>query len=123
MQISKLKMPANIKQKVFDIFYQTMADLKNKNEAESFLNDFLTDVEKVSLAKRLMIAFYLEQGKSYDFIKSNLKVSSATISSVDKKMVKNSQTYSEVLKKIEADQWADKTAKKVTKLVDSIIGK
>jgi TrpR-related protein YerC/YecD len=123
MQISKSKLQKEVREKMFDTFFQLFADLKDKKEVETFLTDFLTDVEKVTLAKRLMTAFYLEQGRSYEYIKSKIKVSSATIASVDKMMTKNSEGFALVLKNIQADQWAGKAAKRVTKLVDTIIGK
>ena len=115
MQLSKSKLNTTVKKQMFEIFYQTIADLKGPEEAKIFINDFLTKIESTALAKRLMIALYLEQGKSYDFIKRNLKVSSATIANVDKMMTKNSRGFALALRKIEAEQWASQTAKKIAK--------
>ena len=115
MQLSKLKLNRNIEKEMFKIFYQTVADLKGSNEAKVFIHDFLTKMERTTLAKRLMIALYLEKGKSYDFIKKTLKVSSATIANVDKMMAKNSEGFALALRKIEAEQWASQTAKKIVR--------
>ncbi len=123
MQLSKAKLNKNEEKKMYDIFYQTFADLGNKKEASIFLDDFLSPMEKIKLAKRLMIALYLEQGKSYDFIKQTIKVSSATIASVDKMMGKEGKGFLLALKKIEADRWAEQTAKKIDKFVKNVIGK
>ena len=89
---------------------------KTTKEVKTFLDDFLTKIESTTLAKRLMIALFLEKGKSYEFIKNNLKVSSATIANVDKMMTTGSHGFSLALKKIEADEWASKTAKRIASL-------
>ena len=36
-------------------------EIKNKEEADQFISDFLTPTEKIMLAKRLAIAFYLKR--------------------------------------------------------------
>lgn len=123
MQVSKSKLQKETEEKMFLIFFQTMADLKDINEASSFLNDFLTKTEKISLAKRLMIAYLLESGRSYKYIKNNIRVSSATIANVDKMMAQGNKGFTLALKKIIADEWANQTVKKVSKLVNNIIGK
>lgn len=69
MQISKNKLSKNITKQTFAVFYQTIADLDTSKETATFLKDFLTEMELITLAKRLMIALYLEKGYSYDLIK------------------------------------------------------
>jgi TrpR-related protein YerC/YecD len=123
MQLSKLKLNKNIEKQVFAVFYQTVADLDTSEEAATFLNDFLTKIELTTLAKRLMVAIYLEQGHSYESIKANLRVSSATIAHIDKMMVKHSQGFTLALKKIEAEQWADNLTQKITSFVSNFTGK
>lgn len=123
MQVSKSRMQKAYKAEMYHIFYQFFADLKNIKEAELFFNDFLTRTEKSALAKRLMIAVYLEQGKSYDYIKKTLKVSSATIASVEKQMKKNKTGFALAIKKIDADRWALNVTNKVDSFIKEIIGK
>ena len=121
MQISKARLKKGIKEKMFAIFYQTIADIKNQKEAKLFLTDFLTKMEQTSLAKMLMIAYLLEKGKSYDEIKKTIKVSSATIANVDRMMAKNTQGFVLALKKIEAEEWAGETIKKVSRFINRLI--
>jgi uncharacterized protein YerC len=123
MQLSKSKQSKKEEAKMYDIFYQTFADFSNKKEAEIFLTDFLSSMEKVKLAKRLMTALYLEKGKSYDFIKKTVRVSSATIASVDKMMAQNGQGFLLVFKKIDADRWAEKNAEKINNFFKNILSK
>ena len=63
------------------------------------------------LAKRLAIAYWLKKGRSYQNIKNNLKVSSATIASVQSQM--ENPGFQLALKKIEADEWASNWSKKI----------
>ena len=72
------------------------------------------------MAKRLAIAYHLEKNKSYDEIKNNLKVSSATIANIDKMMIKGKKGFALALGKIEADRWASELAKKINKKLKKI---
>lgn len=81
-QISKHLLPKDIEEEMFDVFWQSVASVKNKKEAEKFFSELLTKTERVMLAKRLAIAVLLIRRYKYDQIKSLLKVSSCTISRV-----------------------------------------
>lgn len=120
MQVSKDKVNKKVKQDINEQFWQTIADLKTKKNAEVFLTDFLTKTEHTVLTKRLAIAVYLERGSSYEEIKEDLKVSSATIASLDKMMHQHSSGFTLALKRIEAEAWATKLAKKITKFLKNL---
>jgi uncharacterized protein YerC len=113
MQVSKDKLNSKVRKYVHDIFYQTISDIHSKENAKIFCRDFLTETELTVLTKRLAIAIYLEKNRSYDQIKDVLKVSSATIANVDKMMQKKSEGFVIALKRIQADEWASKLAKKI----------
>lgn len=113
MQVSKDKLNQRIKAQIFDILGQTIADLKTKESAKIFLRDFFTETEQTVIAKRLAVAMFLEKGRSYDQIKNTLKVSSATIASVDKMMSRQSEGFVLALRRIEAEEWATKIANKI----------
>lgn len=115
MQVSKDKLKSETKKEVFNSFYQVLADLKKREEVEIFCQNFFTKVEQTILVKRLAIAYALEKNKSYDEIKNNLKVSSATIANIDKMMLRGKRGFALVLSKIEADRWASDLAKKISK--------
>ena len=92
-----------------------VADLKGIKETDSFLTDFLTDSEYEVFAKRLAIAYWLKKGRSYNNIKENLKVSSATIAAVQSMMKRPG--FALAIKKIEAEEWANVWSKKIKKFV------
>ena len=118
MRLSKRKINPTIEKQVYQIFYQALSDIHSSQETENFLKEILTKTELEAIAKRLAVAVYLEKGRSYENIKEMLKVSSATVATVAEQM-KTGKGYQIALKKIQADEWADKWARKL----NSMIGK
>jgi len=114
-QISKKKINKNLKKQIYNLFYQLITDIRNLNEAEIFLRDFLTENELEVLAKRLAIIYYLSQNRSYGEIKKTLAVSSTTISSVNRLIKKEGIQLA--LKKIQAEEWATKWTQKISKIM------
>lgn len=115
MQVSKQDVSKKIEKKIFRSLYQVLADLKRPHEVEKFLDDVLSETEKTVLAKRLGIAYYLGKNKSYERIKEDLKVSSATIANVQKWLEEGGEGLILALKAIEADEWAGEMAEKISK--------
>lgn len=116
MRLSKKKINPRIEKQIFNIFYQVIADIKSSQEAKTFLKDILTKAELEALTKRLAVALFLEKKRSYDNIKNTLKVSSATVATVAEQM-KKGEGFGIALKKIHAEEWADKWAKKISKVI------
>jgi len=115
MQVSKQDVNRKVEKKIFRSLYQVLADLKRTDEVENFLNDVLSETEKTVLAKRLGIAYYLTKNKSYERIRDDLKVSSATIANVQKWLEEGGEGLMLALKTIEADEWAGEMAEKIGK--------
>jgi len=113
MQVSKQDVSKKVEKKIFRSLYQVLADLKKPHDVENFLNDVLSETEKTVLAKRLGIAYYLSKNKSYERIRDNLKVSSATIANVQKWLEEGGDGLLLALKAIEADEWAGEMAEKI----------
>ncbi|NMB56751.1 hypothetical protein GYA19_02320 [Candidatus Beckwithbacteria bacterium] len=114
MQISKKEINQNLESKIKNIFAQLIADINTKEQAQDFLQDFLTETEYVALVKRMGLIFYLSDGKSYKTIKDDLKVSSATIATVQSGLEKQKKGLILALKLIKAEEWASKWAGKIT---------
>ena len=115
MRVSKQNLNKSLKKEIENTFIQLIADLNNKSRAENFVNGFLTSAEKETFAKRLAIAYWLKKGRSYENIKINLKVSSATIASVQNTMEKPG--FQQGLKLVEADEWANQWEEKIKKFL------
>lgn len=114
MQASKREVNKNLQKEIFQILYQLLVDLKNQEEVETFLKDVFGKTESLALAKRLAVAYYLAHNRSYENIKENLKVSSATIATIDK--ARKTRGFALALKKIEAEKWASKWTEKIQRL-------
>jgi uncharacterized protein YerC len=115
MQISSKKLSKNKKQQILDQFLTLIGDLQHPTKVEQFANDFFTDTELSVFAKRLAIAYSLHQGKSYKEIKQELKVSSATISSVAE--IKNGIGTQLAIEKIGQDKQFQQTTDKIYKIL------
>lgn len=88
MRVSEQKLNPSLKNQVIKTFAQTLVDMTKLSEAETFLKDFFNEGELETFAKRLAVAYWLKKGRSYTNIKDNLKVSSATIATIEKQMRK-----------------------------------
>lgn len=115
MRVSEKKVSQILKKQIALLFAQTLADLKTPGDAEEFLKDFLTPSEADTFAKRLAVAYWLKKGRSYGNIKENLKVSSATIATVQGMLAKSGMD--KALKNIEAEEWASQWSDKIKKFV------
>jgi len=115
MQISSRKLNQHIESQIFQLFHQVLCDTKDLDEMDTILKSLLSEAEHLVVAKRLAIAVYLEKGRSYENIKQSLKVSSATIASVQDMM--SDEGLILALRKVKAEEWADKWATRLRRLV------
>ena len=58
------------------------SQLKSEPAAKDFLDDFLTDEERLMLAKRLAVIYLLKEGFSYGKISEALKITPVTIGKI-----------------------------------------
>lgn len=117
MRISKQNLHPSLKRQIQKSLFQVVGDLKNEQEAQVFLQDFLNAGELETFAKRLSIAYWLAKGRSYGNIKTNLKVSSATIATIQTQM--ETKGYKLALTKMTAEEWANVWSERIKKLVKS----
>lgn len=115
MRTSEKTLNPSLKKEIEEIFIQAITDLRDITETKTFLSDFLNRTEFEAFTKRLAIAYWLKKGRSYNNIKENIKVSSATIASVQQAM--NKPGFKLALKKVEAEEWANQWAEKIKKFI------
>ena len=118
MRVSEEKLHPSLQNQIIKTLAQTLVDLKDLEEAETFLRSFFNENELETFAKRLSIAYWLKKGRSYTNIKQNLKVSSATIASTQS--FSNKAGIQLALKKIEAEEWANVWAEKIKKFAGKL---
>jgi TrpR-related protein YerC/YecD len=116
MRLSKKKITPKVEKEIQRLFYQVVADIHSPKEAAIFFNNVLTKTELEALTKRLAVAHYLEKGSSYEKIKETLKVSSATVATIAEQ-IQRGEGYQIAFKKVSADEWAEKWAKKLSQMI------
>lgn len=104
-----------MKNQLIRTFAQTLIDFKSLEETHTFLTGFFNESELETFAKRLSIAYWLKKGRSYENIKTNLKVSSATIATIEKLIEKPG--FSLALKKMDAEEWATLWSEKIQRII------
>jgi TrpR-related protein YerC/YecD len=114
MQVSKQQLKPSLEKEIKNMLAQVIADIPNKERALVFLEDFLSETEFMALSKRLAVVLYLSKGKSYEDIKREIKVSSATIASVQSALSSKSPGFSIALQYIKAEEWATKWSEKIS---------
>lgn len=115
MRISAKSLNPSLKKQIEEIFIQTISDLRDLAETRTFFYDFFNESEMEVFAKRLAVAYWLKKRRSYSNIKDSLKVSSATIAAMQTAL--NKPGFKLALKKIEAEEWANKWAEKIKKFI------
>ncbi len=108
-------MNTTLKNQIERSFILVLSDFKNENETSKFIKSFLTEKEFENLAKRLSVAYWLSKNRSYENIKTNLNVSSATIAEIQKLLKKEGVKLA--LKKLDADEWANKWSSRLRELL------
>jgi len=105
-QVSKARLREEIEERMFEVFYESLAKRKSKTEVEKLLADLLTPTEKIMLSKRLAIALLLLQGYNYRSISDFLKVSFGTIHRMSTWLKISGAGFRETLGRLEKrDRW------------------
>lgn len=81
-QVSKYPISKKVEERIFELFSKGITKLSRPSQIDSFLNAFLSPVERMMLSKRFSIAVLLLKGYKYPEIRKVLRVSPPTISSV-----------------------------------------
>lgn len=113
MQISSKKLNKTLENQIRQMLVGVLCEVESPKVMEEILADLLTETERVAMMKRLGIAVYLDKSRSYEDIKNNLKVSSATIATVAETMG-NPGTV-EMIKRIKAEEWAVAWTEKISR--------
>lgn len=120
-QVSKRWLSKEIENRIFEIFWQSLAYCSTKETVASFLEDLLTPTEKIMLAKRVSIAFLLLKGYDYKSINDTLKVSDPTIWTVNLWLKTRGKGYRMILEKIIKSEKMEKFWQDVEKHIQDVL--
>lgn len=67
MRVSEQKLHPSLKNQITKTLAQTLVDLKDIEESETFLSDFFNENELETFAKRLSIAYWLKRKKLHQY--------------------------------------------------------
>jgi TrpR-related protein YerC/YecD len=89
-----------LKDSIMDVFFQAVLNLENIEECYSFFEDVCTISELKSMSQRFHVAIMLDSGKTYSEICDKTKVSTATISRVNRALEYGADGYKTSLKRL-----------------------
>lgn len=119
-QVSKYPIHKDVEKRIFQILKRTISTLHTSDDIEEFLEDFLSPVEKIMLAKRLSIAVLLAKGYSYPSIISILRVTPATIAKVSLELKYSGVGYKKMVEMILRDEKIDRFWEKIEDILSHI---
>jgi uncharacterized protein YerC len=115
VQISKQKVNKILDKQLQQMWYQMVADIKNPQEAREIFSNLLSETELTTVIKRLATGYWLTKKRSYEVIRDNLKVSSASIATIQKDL--KNPGWQVAIKKVLAEEWATKWEEKIKNLL------
>ena len=91
---------SKFKSKENEDLFEAILALESMEECYRFFEDLMTIKELQSIAQRWQVAKMLDAGETYAEIEKKTKVSTATISRINKCLSYGAEGYSTVLKKL-----------------------
>ncbi|MCK4918288.1 MAG: hypothetical protein KAS02_00680 [Candidatus Pacebacteria bacterium] len=79
VNVSKQRLSRNVLNQINDRLISVVSNLKTNSFTGNFLDDLLSESEKITLAKRLAVIFMLQENISWYRISTLLKVSQTTV--------------------------------------------
>jgi uncharacterized protein YerC len=97
-QVSRRPLDKTVYARIFEIFLSSFAEIKNKNNAKTFLEELFSNSKQIIISKRLAIAFLLTKNYSFKTISTLIKVSQTTICRVSSSVKNEKSTLKTILK-------------------------
>lgn len=111
MQVSKKRINHLLEKQILGMWHQLIVDIKNPEEAKKVMESLLSETEMTAITKRLAVGYWLAKKRSYENIRDNLRVSSATIAAVANEM--RNPGWKLAMEKVTAEEWASKWEEKI----------
>jgi len=114
MQVSKKRVNVLLAKQIAAMWHQLIVDVKTVEEAQKIMEALLSETEMTAITKRLAVGYWLTKHRSYENIKENIKVSSATIAAIGQELKKSG--WKLAMQKVTAEEWATRMEDKIKKL-------
>jgi len=100
-QVSKKIISKDLENRIFALLVDCIKETKQKQETAEFLDDLFTRVERTMMAKRLAIAILLLENKhTQTQIANYLKVSTSTVTRINREITYSGDGLKLILKRI-----------------------
>lgn len=99
-QVSKFLLTEDVWNRIFDLFIETLIDIKDRQKLKDFIDNFFTPTEKIVFAKRLAAAVMLSKENSYQDIRRTLRISPPTIARMSMQLKYKGEGLSKVVENI-----------------------
>lgn len=106
-RISKRKIDSLLEKRMYELFWDYIAELRSPGNVHEFLSDLFTRTERITLAKRLSVAILLAKGYTFDEIDDFLKVSKGTITTIARQVASGAPGYEKAIRHVLSNQKLD----------------
>src|SRR5436190_2053125 len=111
MRTSDAPLDPELREEIRHLLPQLLTDIHSEKEMETFLEDFFSKKELEVFSKRLAILYWLKRKRSYKEMKEQIKVSSATIASMQDLVTRPGIELA--WRVLEANEWAEKISSRI----------
>ncbi|MEX2028500.1 MAG: Trp family transcriptional regulator [Candidatus Curtissbacteria bacterium] len=119
-RVSKFKLQQKEIQEINEHFLYLLSSLRNSQEIENFLEEFLSREEKMMLAKRLVLVMMIQREYSPSVIKSTLHVSYETVRNYSNQTALKSSQFKKIIDKLINRQQSKEFWQKVDKILKPV---
>jgi uncharacterized protein YerC len=115
MRTSDTPLDPELRDEISHLLPQLLTDIHSEKDMQVFLEDFFSKKELEVFSKRLAIMYWLKRKRSYKEMKEQIKVSSATIASMQE--ISTKPGIELAWKVLEANEWAEKISSRIKRIV------
>ncbi len=116
-QISRRRLNPKVWDQILHLFLRALIETKSEAGAKGLTNSFLTSTERVMLAKRLALFFFIEKGLTVREIADRLKISTATVVRWQLAWSRADANFKKVIRQIMAQEEINRLFDKVLAVV------
>jgi len=117
-KVSRLPLRADVWERIFELFIETLIEIKEKEKLRMFVDDFFSPTERIMFAKRLAASVLLAKGRNYLEVKQLLKMSPTTIGKINLKIKYGATGLNAVISDISRKQKKQLIWKEIEELID-----
>ena len=120
VKVSRNPLSPEVKREVTEALVNIVSEINDRAFLRKFIDDLLTPTEKMMLSKRLMAAVLLQRGYSHGAVCSALKMSRATVSVIQRELLRGGEGYRAVFQKFFQESRGHRIVGAIEQFLDAI---